>query len=331
METILITGGAGFIGSNFVRHIFDKYKEYKIIVVDSLTYAAKPDSIPDEIKNSDRFEFWYGDITNQQLIESLLEKSDAVVHFAAESHIAKSVLENRKFYVTNVLGTFSIANGVFKNRNIERYVHISSAEIYGSAIHVPMTEEHPINPLTPYASSKAGGDRLVYSYVKSYDIPAVILRPFNQYGPCQHLEKVIPRFITSTIMNEPLTVHGGGLVTRDWTYVEDTCDVIDRALHADLNKVKGEIFNIGTGFNPTILEVAKKILQAMGRTEDQITFNYERPGQIEQNRASNKKAEELLGWKPKVTFDEGIMKTIQWYEHNGDWWKRLLWMKRIKV
>ncbi|MFH1645523.1 MAG: GDP-mannose 4,6-dehydratase [Candidatus Omnitrophota bacterium] len=331
MKTILITGGAGFIGSNFTRYIFNKYKDYKIIVVDALTYAANPDSIPEDIKKSDRFEFWYGNVKNQDLIDSLIGRSDIVVHFAAESHVARSILENRTFYVTDVLGTYAVANGVLKNKKIERFIHISTSEVYGTALSNPMTEDHPLNPLTPYASAKAGADRLVYSYFTTYGIPAIIIRPFNQYGPCQHLEKAIPRFITSAILDEPLTVHGDGSARRDWTFVEDTCRAIDSALHTDIEKLKGEVINIGTAYDPNMMEVAKKILNVINKPKDLIKCVNDRPGQVQHHIACNAKAQELLAWKPEVSFDEGITRTINWYEKNRDWWKKMLWMRKVEI
>jgi dTDP-glucose 4,6-dehydratase len=193
MKTVLVTGGAGFIGSNFIRHIFHKYPEYKIIVLDALTYAGNIENIPVEIRDSGRFEFWYGNLNNLDLVDDLVERSQIIVHFAAETHVARSLYLNRVFFITDVLGTQAIANAVLKHSDtVERLVHISTSEVYGTALKDPMDEEHPLNPTTPYAAAKAGADRLVYSYVESYGIPGVIIRPFNNYGPHQHLESNPP-------------------------------------------------------------------------------------------------------------------------------------------
>ncbi|MEW6734938.1 MAG: GDP-mannose 4,6-dehydratase [Acidobacteriota bacterium] len=331
MKTILITGGAGFIGSNFVRHLFYKYPDYRLLVLDLLTYAGNPENLPDEIKESNRFEFWYGNVNNGGLVDMLVAKSDAVVHFAAESHVARSIFDDRIFFETDVLGTQTVASTVLEHSRVERFIHISTSEVYGTAITAPMTEEHPLNPMTPYASAKAGADRLVYSYWATYDLPAVIVRPFNQYGPYQHLEKVIPRFITSALLDTPLTVHGDGSSRRDWTYVSDTCEAIDRVLHAKLDTVKGKVINIGSGCDLDVLAIAKKILNLMDKPASLIQFIGERPGQVQHHIASTVCAEQLLEWRATTNFEAGLTKTIEWYRKNLDWWKKLLWMKHVPI
>jgi len=207
MKTILVTGGAGFIGSNFLKHIFKKYQDYRIIVLDALTNAGSIENILLEIRNSERFEFWYSDVNNLDLVSDLVDRSDVVVHFAAETHIARSLYLNRVFFVTDVLGTQSVANAVLKHANkIERFIYISTSEVYGSAIYEPMDENHPLNPTTPYAAAKAGADRLVHSYMASYDIPGVIIRPFKNYGPSHHLR--IKRQVLSVLRQEFLLMRG---------------------------------------------------------------------------------------------------------------------------
>lgn len=333
MKTVLITGGAGFIGSNFLKYWYQKYTDHKIIVIDNLTYAGNPDNIPDKIRNDKkRFEFWYGNVMNAELINSLVERSQIVVHFAAESHVARSIFDNRIFFETDVLGTQTVATAVIKNyTTIERFVHISTSEVYGSALSEPMNEEHPLNPFSPYASAKCGADRLVYSFMKTYDIPCVILRPFNQYGPYQHLEKVIPRFITSALKNEPLTIHGRGEARRDWLYVEDTCERIDNAINAPLTKIKGEVFNLGSGEVYSVMEIAEMILSILAKPNDLISFTGDRLGQVQHHVSSTEKAKNVLGIKPGRSFRVGLEQTIKWYQEHQDWWLKLEWMKNIKI
>ena len=332
MKTILITGGAGFIGSNFIKYIFNKYSDYKIVVLDALTYAGSLENIPLEIRNSDRFEFWYGNLNNLDMINDLVGSSDIVVHFAAETHVARSLYLNRVFFITDVLGTQSITNAVLKHLDtVERFVHISTSEVYGTASYEPMDEEHPLNPTTPYASAKAGADRLVYSYIKSYDIPGVIIRPFNNYGPYQHLEKVIPRFITSALLREPLTIHGDGSALRDWIYVEDTAEAVDIAIHSSIDKIKGEVFNVGTGISINVKNIAQKIADIFGLDDEHMIFMEERFGQVQNHISSTEKAEKLLGFKAKVLFEEGLEKTIKWYKENRQHWEKQISMRKVPV
>jgi len=332
VKTILITGGAGFIGSNFVKHIFHSYPGYKIIVLDALTYAGNVDNIPDEIKNDSRFSFWYGNVRNGELVNELVPKSDIVVHLAAETHVARSIFDNTIFFETDVLGTQVMANAVLRYRDsIERFIHVSTSEVYGTALEVPMTEEHPLNPTTPYAGAKTGADRLVYSYWSTYKIPVTIIRPFNQYGPNQHLEKVIPRFITSVLLGEPLTIHGSGEVTRDWTYVQDLCQALDKVIHASSTIVEGKIFNIGTGRDISVRMIANMILDKMDKPKELITYIRDRPGQVARHVSSTERALVLLEWEAETDFNTGLDKTIEWYQQNPEWWKRLLWMRYVPI
>lgn len=332
MKTVLVTGGAGFIGSNFVEHLFNNYNDYKLLVLDLLTYSGDIENIPQEIRNSERFEFWYGDINNLDLVNDLVGKSDVVVHFAAETHVARSLYSHRVFFETDVLGTQAIANAVLKHSDrIERFIHISTSEVYGTAAYEPMDENHPLNPTSPYAAAKAGADRLVSSYIIAHDIPGVIIRPFNNYGPRQHLEKVIPRFITSCILHEPLTIHGDGSALRDWIYVDDTCRAIELAIHADILKVKGEVFNIGTGRSLSVLNIAHELLQVFGLDQDKLSYIPERYGQVQNHIAACEKAEKILGFLPVIAFEDGLHKIISWYKNNKMLWEKQLPLRKVPI
>jgi dTDP-glucose 4,6-dehydratase len=332
MKTILVTGGAGFIGSNFVSHVFHAHSDWKIMVLDALTYAGDIENIPEEIRNSGRFEFWYGDVNNLDLVSDLTGRSDMVAHFAAETHVARSLYSQREFFLTDVLGTQSVANAVMKHSDhIERFVHISTSEVYGTAVYEPMDESHPLNPTSPYASAKTGADRLVYSYIDTYKIPGVIIRPFNNYGPRQHLEKVIPRFITSCILEEPLTIHGDGSAERDWIYVEDTARAIDYALLAPVEKVRGEVFNLGTGLTKSVMDIAYNVLENFHRDKDGLIFMNDRYAQVKKHLSSTKKAEELLGFAAKERFEDGLKKTVQWYLENRKAWEKQIPLRKVPL
>jgi dTDP-glucose 4,6-dehydratase len=334
MRTVLITGGAGFIGSNFVHYLYDQYPDYQILVLDLLTYAGSLDNLPvdgpQSLQNG-RLQFWYGDVRNASLVDSLMEQADFVVHFAAETHVTRSIYDNHHFFETDVLGTQVVANAALANvKSVSRFVHVSSSEVYGTAETPLMSEEHPLKPLSPYASAKAGADRLVYSYWATYNLPAVIVRPFNNYGPRQHLEKAIPRFITSCLLSESLRIHGDGSAARDWVYVEDTCRAIDRVLHSG-SEILGEVINIGSGESRTLREVATTVVRKLEKPESLLTYVGDRPGQVFRHTADRSKAERLLGWRPTVSFPDGIERTIAWYRQNRSWWEKQLWMREIPI
>lgn len=332
--TFLVTGGAGFIGSNFVHHLHDKYPSYRIVVLDLLTYAGSLDNLPVRPRDAanGRIHFVYGDVRNASLVDSLVERADVVVHFAAETHVTRSIYDNLNFFETDVLGTQVVANSVLKHvKGIDRFIHISTSEVYGTALTPRMDEDHPLMPTSPYASAKAGADRLVYSYFACYDLPAIIVRPFNQFGPRQHLEKVIPRFITSCLLDEPLRVHGDGLAARDFTYVEDTCRALDCLAHCDRGKIVGEVINLGRGESISLADMAPIIVRKMNKPETLITYVGDRPGQVFRHTADRSKAERVLGWRPQVSFDEGLDRTIAWYKDNRSWWEKQLWMREIPI
>ena len=334
MKTFLVTGGAGFIGSNFVHHLFHKYPDYRILVLDLLTYAGSVDNLPTDFhdaSSSGRIEFWYGDVRNASLVDNLVRRADVVVHFAAETHVTRSIFDNHHFFETDVLGTQVISNAVLRAENVDRFIHISTSEVYGTADSTLMDEQHPLMPLSPYAAAKAGADRLVYSYWATYQLPVTIIRPFNNFGPRQHLEKAVPRFVTSCILDEKLRVHGDGSAARDWIYVQDTCEAVDRVAHCDKSKVVGEVINIGTGVSLSIAEVAKATVKLMGKPESLITYVGDRPGQVFRHTADASKAKRILGWQPSIDFETGLAKTIEWYQNNRAIWQKQLWMRDIPI
>lgn len=333
-KTILVTGGAGFIGSNFVRHIYNNYPDYNIIVLDALTYAGDVENLPVNINedNGGRLVFWYGNVTNGELVDTLISQVDYVVHFAAETHVTRSIYDNFLFFQTDVIGTQTIANAVLKYRDsIKRFIHISTSEVYGTAYNPLMDENHPLMPMSPYAAAKAGADRLVYSYWTTYEIPVTIVRPFNNFGEYQHLEKAVPRFITSCILNEPIRLHGDGSAARDYVHAKDTCAAIDLILHADGKLVNGEVFNVASGEDRSMLSVAKDVVKMMECDESLITFVGDRPGQVFRHTGDIAKIKQVLGWEPATSWENGLSETIKWYADHQKWWEKQLWMRAVPI
>lgn len=321
MKKLLITGGAGFIGSNLVKYLVAKYPEYKITVLDALTYAGNLDNFPQQVWSNPNFCFYEGNILNRPLAERLMGSVDAVLHLAAETHVDRSIARVDEFVKTDIEGTLVLLE-TLKKCAVERFIYVSTSEVYGTAQTSPMDEEHPLNPQSPYAACKAAADRLAYSYFVTFDLPIVILRPFNNYGPNQYLEKLIPAFITKAIADEPLPVYGSGRNTRDWLYVEDCCEAMDLALHGNINKVKGQVINLGTGWETNVLTIADRILENLGKPKSLIKHIVDRPGHVERHVACNTKAYKLLSWKSKTDINWGLQKTILWYKENVNWWKR---------
>jgi len=327
---ILVTGGAGFIGSNFVRFLLDRYPSHQICVLDALTYAGNLENLREASREEPRLSFVHGNIRNSALVEELVADCDAVVHMAAETHVPRSIHDNVVFVETDVFGTQVLLNAILK-RPVERFVHISTSEVYGTALEAPMTEEHPLNPTTPYAAAKAGADRLVYAYHQTYGLPCVILRPFNTYGPHQHLEKAVPRFITGALMDGPLVVHGDGSSSRDWVFVEDLCAAVDRAVHMDLATVNGQVINLGTGNDLSIRTIAELVVDRLGKPRSLVSYSDDRPGQVRRHIASTERAARLLGWRAQVAFPDGLEPTIRWYAEHRAWWAKLTWMKSVTI
>src|SRR4051812_16327282 len=318
-KRVLVTGGAGFIPSNFIRHLLAA-TEYEVVSLDALTYAGNIDNLADVLSHP-RLSFVHGDICDEELVRDVVAEVDVIVNAAAESHVEKSIEEGgREFVATNVDGTRILLDAI-REHPVERFILISSSEVYGTAESDPMDEEHPLNPRSPYAATKAGADRLAYSYWTTYDLPIAIVRPFNNYGPRQHPEKVVPRFITSALMDEPLTIHGAGDASRDWLFVDDDAEAIEALIAADADAVAGEVFNIATGVDISVSEIADAVLAALGKPDDLKQFVDERPGQVHRHIGSTDKAERVLGWRAQTSFEQGLERTVAWYRDNEAWWR----------
>jgi dTDP-glucose 4,6-dehydratase len=271
----------------------------------------------------ERLSFVHGDIRDAGLVRDVVEHVDVIVNAAAESHVEKSIRHGGSEFVrTNVEGTQILLDAI-RDAPVERFILISSSEVYGTAESAPMDEEHPLNPRSPYAGTKAGADRLAYSYFVTYELPIVIVRPFNNYGPRQHAEKVIPRFVTQALRDEPLTVHGDGHASRDWLYVDDDAEAIEAVIEVPLDRVAGEVINVATGVDIAVNEIADKVLDALGKDPALKLHVPERPGQVDRHIGSTDKAARLLGWRAQTGFDEGLARTVGWYRENEAWWKAL--------
>jgi dTDP-glucose 4,6-dehydratase len=316
---ILVTGGAGFISSAFIRHLL-KATPYEIVSLDALTYAGNLENLVD-IRSHERLSFVQGNIRDEALIRSVVEQVDVIVNAAAESHVEKSILEGAsEFVATNVEGTRVLLDAI-REVPVERFILISSSEVYGTAEATPMDEQHPLNPRSPYAATKAGADRLAYSYHATYGLPIAIVRPFNNYGPRQHPEKVIPRFVIQALADEPLTVHGDGSASRDWLYVDDDAEAIEAVIEAAPDAVVGEVINLATGVDTTVSRIADLVLELLGKPSSLKQFVEERPGQVHRHVGSTEKAERLLGWRARTSLEEGLERTVAWYRENEAWWR----------
>ena len=318
-KTVLVTGGAGFISSNFVRHLLTA-TPHKVVSVDALTYAGNMENLAD-VMTHERLNFVHGDIRDPELVAEIVADVDVIVNAAAESHVEKSIEEGAsEFVTTNVEGTQILLDAI-RRTPVERFILFSSSEVYGTAERAPMDEDHALNPRSPYAATKAGADRLAYSYWVTYELPIVIVRPFNNYGPYQHPEKVVPRFITQALRNEPLTVHGDGHASRDWVFVEDVAQAIDAVIAADIGSIAGEVINLATGRDISVAQIADLVLERLEKPASLKVHTPERPGQVDRHIGSVDKAERLLGWRAATSFEQGLDRTIGWYDENRAWWE----------
>jgi len=319
---ILITGGAGFIGSNFVRHTLQNHPEDGMVVLDALTYAGNLENLAQDIRENPDFQFFHGNILDEQLVAELMRNVDSVVHFAAETHVDRSIREAGTFLKTDIWGTFVLLEAA-RREGIGRFVHISTDEVYGEAVDRPSVEGDDLRPKSPYAASKAGADRLAWSYWATYGFPVTISRCSNNYGPCQYPEKLIPLFVTNALEDKPLPVYGHGRNTRDWIYVLDHCNAIDLLLRSDGAKVDGEVFNVSAECEKSVLEITDVILDVLGKPKSLIRHVEDRPGHVTRHAVDPGRIKRTLGWEPLYEFEENIEATIDWYRKNETWWRNV--------
>lgn len=319
MKTILVTGGAGFIGSCFIRHELKKHSDYKIINLDALTYCGNLENLKD-VENNPNYTFIHGNICDKDLVKEIIKNVDYVVNFAAESHVDNSIKNPSIFVETNVQGTLNLLQAC-KEIGIEKYLQVSTDEVYGTLGKTGyFYETTPLAPNSPYSASKASADLLVRAYFETYKLPVLITRCSNNYGPYQYPEKLIPFFISKLLKDEKVPVYGDGMNVRDWLYVYDHCEAIDTVLHKG---TIGEVYNIGGHNEKTNLEITKLILNAMNKDETSIEYVEDRLGHDKRYAISNDKITSELGWIPSVTFEEGIKITIDWYLNNQNWIKAI--------
>jgi dTDP-glucose 4,6-dehydratase len=316
---LLITGGLGFIGSNFVRYMLKAHPGIMITNLDAKTYAGNPENLRD-IEGDRRYSFVCGDICDPVVVESVfsLYDTDTVVHFAAESHVDKSIHDSAPFITTNVLGTHTLLEAALRH-NCRRFVHISTDEVYGSTVTGSFRETDPLNPSSPYSASKAASDLIARAFFLTHNLPVVVTRCTNNFGPCQYPEKLIPFFVTNILRGKNVPVYGTGKNTRDWIYVLDHCRAIDFILKKG---TAGEIYNIGSGNEKTNLEITYAILEMLGADSSRIEFVDDRPGHDWRYSLDSSKLR-ALGWKPHATFESALKDTIEWYKHNKGWWQPL--------
>jgi dTDP-glucose 4,6-dehydratase len=315
--TILVTGGAGFIGSNFIHYMLKHYPRCRIINLDKLTYAGNLDNLID-VESNPRYQFIQGDIRDQELVCEIYKRIQGVVHFAAETHVDRSILDPGEFVLTDVFGSFVLLEAL-KNSDVQFFIQVSTDEVYGSRDQGYFKEEDSLFPSSPYSASKAGADRLAYSYWVTYGLPIIILRPSNNFGPYQYPEKFIPLFVTNAIEGKELPLYGNGTNVRDWLHVEDNCRAIDTVLH----KGKfGEAYNIGANNEVQNIMIAEKIVELLGKHKSLIKFAPDRLGHDRRYALDCRKIHDL-GWKPEKEFEQALVYTVHWYQENEEWWRKI--------
>jgi dTDP-glucose 4,6-dehydratase len=315
---LLVTGGAGFIGSNFIHHILEKYPDYEVVNLDVLTYAGNAENLS-RWENDSRYRFLQGDICDASLVDTLVAECDIVVHFAAESHVDRSILGPEAFVRTNIQGTFVLLEAAKKHS--KRFHHVSTDEVFGSLglDDAPFNESTPYDPRSPYSASKAASDHLVRAYFHTYGLPITISNCSNNYGPYHFPEKLIPLAITNLLQGEKVPVYGDGLQRRDWLFVADHCRAIDLVLHE--GKI-GETYCIGGDGEKENIWIAKKLLEILGEDDSMIEYVTDRPGHDRRYAIDFSKIKRELGWQPEVTLEVGLTKTVEWFQENENWWKK---------
>ena len=316
-RSYLVTGGAGFIGSNFIRFVLDREPDSAVTNLDLLTYAGVRATV-DELDRYDTHRFVEGDIRDEDLVEALVANVDVVVNFAAESHVDRSISGPGVFLETNVVGTGVLIDAA-RRAGVGTFIQVSTDEVYGSIADGFAPEDAPLDPSSPYSASKAGADLLVSSYGVTYDYPAIITRCTNNYGPYQFPEKIIPLFVTNLAEGKTVPVYGDGLNERDWLYVEDHCAAIHLLVEEGL---PGEVYNIGANAQLSNIELTRTLLMTMGLDESRIEFVVDRPGHDRRYAIDSTKLRSL-GWEPRRSFDEGLQETVKWYAEREDWWRPL--------
>jgi len=316
-KRLLVTGGAGFIGSNFIHYILKKYDDYEIVNFDKLTYAGNLENLAD-IQDDKRYRFIKGDICDKESVVNAIKGVDIVVNFAAESHVDRSIEDPGSFIQTDIYGTFILLD-TSRDNKVSLYVQISTDEVYGSIENGSFKETDPLEPNSPYSASKTGADMIVRSFNKTYGLPVIITRSSNNFGPNQFPEKVIPLFVTNLIDDTPVPLYGDGMNVRDWIYVEDNCSGIDTVIHKGK---PGEIYNIGGGNERPNVWITKKILEIMGKPGSMISYVKDRPGHDRRYSIDCTKLKSL-GWNPKYDFESALEQTISWYQQNEAWWRKL--------
>jgi dTDP-glucose 4,6-dehydratase len=316
---LLVTGGSGFIGTNFILHILEKYPDYEIINLDKLTYAGNKENLK-LVENDPRYSFVHGDICNRELVDSIMKKIDAVVHFAAESHVDRSITHSKEFVMTNVVGTHTLLDSALANGN-KRFHHISTDEVFGElGTEGKFTENTPYSPRSPYSASKAASDHLVRAYYYTHKLPITISNCSNNYGPYQYPEKLLPLFITNLIDGKKVPVYGEGKNIRDWIHVKDHNEAVDLILHKG---VIGETYCLGGDEEITNIDITNMILDAFGKGTEMIEYVEDRKGHDFRYAIDFSKIQRELGWKPKRNFKQGLSETINWYKENEKWWRPL--------
>lgn len=316
---LLITGGAGFMGSNFIKYILKKYPDYEVVNLDKLTYAGNLENLK-EVEDNPQYKFVKGDIADKDIIIRIFEENhpDILINYAAETHVDRSILDPEAFIRTDVIGTYTLLEAVRKY-GLQRFIQISTDEVYGSITNGSFTEKSPFDPSSPYSASKAGGDHLVSAYFKTYDLPVISTHSCNFFGPNQYPEKLIPLFITNLLEGKQVPVYGNGEQVREWIYTEDHCDAVEFLTRKG---ELGESYNIGTGDEKQNIEITKLILQNLGLEDSRIEYVKDRPGHDQRYSLDSSKLR-ALGWKPQYLFDEALKQTIEWYKNNEEWWERI--------